>query len=205
MIQIRPEIYNNKELFNEMFPEVQVLLYCDTCAKTFYLQRSRLRAKMIDGGVNFFCCKECYLTYHKTAKEFTCQHCNKIFTSHNFDNANLFCSRKCYNDSKYHTKITSGENHWNYNPDSASRGERNSPEYAKFRNGILKRDNYTCAECGHRGGKLVVHHIHAWRYYPELRFEEDNVITLCIPCHKKIHLYYGYITKEPMQCRNTKK
>ena len=51
---------------------------------------------------------------------------------------------------------------------------------------ILKRDNYTCKDCGIRNN-LIVHHIKRWSKYPELRFEPNNLITLCEECHKKRH------------------
>lgn len=55
---------------------------------------------------------------------------------------------------------------------------------------ILKRDNYLCQDCGtphNKDNKLVVHHIKSWSKYPELRFEPNNLITLCVECHKKRH------------------
>ena len=51
---------------------------------------------------------------------------------------------------------------------------------------ILKRDNYICQDCG-INNKLIVHHIKEWSKYPELRFDNSNLITLCITCHKKRH------------------
>lgn len=64
------------------------------------------------------------------------------------------------------------------------------------------RDDYTCQDCGKRGGKLVVHHI---KYFSKIIEEngiksiEDALIceelwninngeTRCCECHKKIHL-----------------
>jgi len=52
---------------------------------------------------------------------------------------------------------------------------------------ILKRDNYTCQQCGNTKGNYNVHHIKEWSRFPKLRFEPTNLITLCIKCHKKEH------------------
>jgi len=51
---------------------------------------------------------------------------------------------------------------------------------------VLKRDNYQCQVCL-MNINLVVHHILPWSRYPELRFTDNNLMTVCVPCHKKIH------------------
>jgi len=56
---------------------------------------------------------------------------------------------------------------------------------------ILKRDNYTCMNCGNKKVKFNVHHIKRWSRYPGLRFEPENLITLCINCHKQEHSAKG--------------
>lgn len=48
---------------------------------------------------------------------------------------------------------------------------------------ILKRDNYTCQFCPDVHENLEIHHILSWSEYPELRYEETNLITLCKICH----------------------
>lgn len=57
--------------------------------------------------------------------------------------------------------------------------------YSSRRSAILHRDNYTCQCCGKKNCRLEVHHI---------KFksnggtdDEENLITLCEDCHKKVH------------------
>jgi 5-methylcytosine-specific restriction endonuclease McrA len=52
---------------------------------------------------------------------------------------------------------------------------------------ILKRDKYTCAWCSQTGKQLNVHHIEPWATNVNSRFIENNLVTLCVPCHKEIH------------------
>ena len=55
---------------------------------------------------------------------------------------------------------------------------------------ILKRDAYQCVECRkygrHREAKIV-HHIKELELYPELALTDDNLESLCLACHNKMH------------------
>jgi len=56
---------------------------------------------------------------------------------------------------------------------------------------IKERDCYTCIECGahQKDGttkRIIAHHIIPWKENPDLRFDMDNGITLCQPCHAKL-------------------
>jgi 5-methylcytosine-specific restriction endonuclease McrA len=54
---------------------------------------------------------------------------------------------------------------------------------------VYERDKYTCQHCfGKRGYKrLRAHHIKPKEEFPELIYDVDNGITLCIGCHNTVH------------------
>lgn len=64
---------------------------------------------------------------------------------------------------------------------------RTSLEYINWRRKVFSRDNWTCQECGTRGGTLHAHHIKMFKDYPDIRVDVNNGITLCKTCHKKVH------------------
>ncbi len=62
-----------------------------------------------------------------------------------------------------------------------------SPEYAKWREDIKKRDNYQCQWPGCLSRHYIqVHHIKTWANYPGMRFVAANGITLCRKCHDSV-------------------
>lgn len=61
----------------------------------------------------------------------------------------------------------------------------------KLREQIIKRDNCFCQRCWHKygllnGERLEVHHIKPRSKYPELTFEESNLVTLCRTCNAQL-------------------
>jgi len=65
--------------------------------------------------------------------------------------------------------------------------DRTGKSASEWRIAVFERDNYICQECGIRGGKLQSHHIKGWSDNPDLRFDINNGITLCLECHAKKH------------------
>jgi 5-methylcytosine-specific restriction endonuclease McrA len=63
--------------------------------------------------------------------------------------------------------------------------------WRKLRSLIIKRDNGCCQRCLIKYGiinteNLEVHHIKPRSEYPELMFEESNLITLCKTCNLQL-------------------
>ena len=59
-------------------------------------------------------------------------------------------------------------------------------EYRIWRETVFKRDGHRCLFCSSSSGTLQAHHIRQWINHPDLRYEPDNGVTLCRPCHESI-------------------
>jgi 5-methylcytosine-specific restriction endonuclease McrA len=59
-----------------------------------------------------------------------------------------------------------------------------SDEWKKKRLERLKLDNFICQNCGNKSGRLDVHHTTYDTLYNESIYD---IITLCHPCHFKLH------------------
>lgn len=57
----------------------------------------------------------------------------------------------------------------------------------RWRNSVLRRDDYLCVKCGGRGNGLHVHHIDGNVSSSEPETDVSKGITLCATCHKKEH------------------
>lgn len=65
-----------------------------------------------------------------------------------------------------------------------------SPRWRRKRERIFRRDGYMCQRCrryGRQRQAVVVHHIKHADEYPELVWDDDNLVSLCAACHNKEH------------------
>lgn len=95
----------------------------------------------------------------------------------------ITCSPEC--SSAHQSKRQSGalSHLWRGGVAGENRAARYSAQADRWRLAVFERDDYTCALCGQRGGKLTVDHLLPWSAYPELRFEPRNGRTVCRQCH----------------------
>ena len=81
----------------------------------------------------------------------------------------------------------SGKNHQNWKGGiSKNHHSTSEPKYKEWRMKVFERDMFKCKifnqDCK---GQLQAHHILKWAEYPELRYEINNGITLCIAHHPR--------------------
>lgn len=68
---------------------------------------------------------------------------------------------------------------------------RTSRETKIWRKSVFERDNYICQNCKKKNCYLEAHHIKSFAYYPKLRFDINNGLTLCKDCHNKTKVRYS--------------
>ena len=65
-----------------------------------------------------------------------------------------------------------------------------SAEWKAILRAVYKRDGYACRECAAPKStpkSLHAHHVYPWAGFPELRYDVDNLVTLCRNCHHWVH------------------
>lgn len=68
---------------------------------------------------------------------------------------------------------------------------RRSPEAMQWRLKVYERDGFQCQLCGEKQKRLNAHHKKPWSFFPELRYEIDNGLTVCVDCHRLLHKANG--------------
>lgn len=94
---------------------------------------------------------------------------------------------------EYFSELMSGSNNpmWKGGVKDENELARNNYKYKEWRKNVFEKYDYTCHCCDVRGGYLEAHHIRGFAEFPELRYENDNGVPLCLECHKKFHNLYG--------------
>jgi len=129
------------------------------------------------GNLNFLwnVCPICEKALQKKHEGFVCKNFKCKIGS--FKNGKGWCYLTLNNKFKEYFEIKLKNKITNY---------QNQKEWLQKRSDILRRDKFTCLKCGKKNS-LHVHHILSRTNYPEFTFENENLITLCEDCHKKIH------------------
>lgn len=104
-----------------------------------------------------------------------------------------FGNKPAWNKGKENPYFKGEKNpNWKGGITSENHKIRTSTKYKEVRTECFKRDNYTCTKCFKRpksGEKIILnaHHIKPFSTHPKLRLDINNLITVCIDCHKDIH------------------
>ena len=142
-----------------------------------------------------FCSKTCSVKSRPNFLENqVCAHCGTEYKPPN--SKSKYCNHKCFSES--HQARMQGENNpsWLDGRSYEKRCHRGH-DWEAQRHLAYKRDSYTCQRCkvhcvGRRGMReenahtlIQCHHIVFWKDSPDNSLE--NLITLCVSCHAKLH------------------
>lgn len=96
---------------------------------------------------------------------------------------------------------------WRFIMNNRCPSKKDNTLYVNWRKEITKRDGGKCVLCDSTN-RLQTHHIETWAHKPELRFDTNNGVLLCYPCHAltfKKEEEYEYIFKNYLLKLNNKK
>ena len=120
-------------------------------------------------------------------REKPCQYCGVIFNQKLREpvvtfKARKFCCKPCADKGGFRF---SGPAHANWKENSRRKDRRG--KHGSWARAVLGRDKNTCQHCGVSDVEMNAHHIKSFAEYPELRWDIDNGLTLCVKCHWAVH------------------
>ena len=155
----------------------RVLLNCLECSRQFERQEWNKDAK--------YCSIMCKSKHQSSSIiQVVCDHCKISFDrkEHRINRGkHNFCSHTCANE------FNTGSNHYEYKEYLHDKHLKLALKQWALH--IKKRDNFTCQICGETTKEMLeAHHIKHRHLFPELQFDCNNGITLCLSCHAKEHI-----------------
>jgi|GEM_PF-1143934 len=149
---------------------------CPVCGKPFEAKSSEIAR---GGGI--YCSPECFHKEGKTDNRVTkaCETCGqtfKVYPSRVLKGLGKYCSRDCAylaQRKEYNRRYLEQEL---------------QARYYAWTEAVIARDGLRCARCGETDVSLLqTHHIQDWKDFPDLRYDPDNGIVLCLDCHASKH------------------
>lgn len=156
---------------------------CLICGKEF-----SARTDKIAKGLSKYCSKRCSNKARNEQVNRKCKVCGESFATHRCyleRGGGKYCSHHCYFKDHRGANVIQ---FWKGGITPPAKKARMGAEYRKWHETVYARDNWTCQECGDsRGGNLHAHHIFSFADFAEHRLAVWNGVTLCVPCHQKLH------------------
>lgn len=193
--------------------KIECNVICQTCGKIFHKKPSH--AKRVK---RHYCSQKC----RRTFRIVKCAYCGKELKrpgirvkTHNYCNAS--CQMKYEyshgrnkkpheNLYKAHKEKCSGKSHYMWKGGKKKWKLKNADFYyqipwQELRMKIYKRDKWTCQICGVKCGRkhrIQCHHINPYRISHDNSM--DNLITLCVSCHRREEIkYYHSLRKTHLE------
>jgi 5-methylcytosine-specific restriction endonuclease McrA len=150
---------------------------CEQCGKVFNKPPCHIaRTKRT------FCSSVCRNLADRVRVDKNCKICGAQFAVRPSEAKRLStCSKACYLKAKHRNK----NGNWRGGVTARRKAEMSTARYKRWRASVFKRDDFTCVDCGKRGGDLEADHIKQWAHFPGLRYAVRNGATRCKPCHRK--------------------
>ena len=181
--------------------EYKVELTCATCGKKFLAYKHEKK--------RVHCSRKCLYVSRRVGEYRTCKKCGKEFyiaKRYTKVRPGLYCSILCSDRAKDRkwfktmvrtpehcakiSKALTGEGNgmWLGGITPEHRIIRSSAAYRRWRNATLETDNHKCTMCGDKDN-LEAHHLDLFSKNKSARFDPENGVTLCQPCHKDVHSF----------------
>lgn len=181
----------------------EITFNCENCGK-----EHKQKKRIYDQFNLHFCSPKCRYEgisktyrgnkrYNFSSKTIKCANCGKEVAKRQSKiqrSVNNFCSPEC--TWEYAENYT-GAKRYNYKPELtekerlSNKTRHNSVKYRKWMRDVFKRDDYTCAITGIRGGNMNAHHLEGWHWCKEKRYDVSNGVTLKKEIHELFHKIYG--------------
>lgn len=157
----------------------KVILVCQKCNKEFKRQLWNSDAK--------FCSWKCKVKNQSSdVVDITCTNCSTIFHRKEHlitrnKSGNQFCSKECAD------KFNTGSNHYEWKEHLRDKHYKLALKQWALK--IKERDEHTCQLCKDTNRDVIeAHHMKSRTKFPELQFDFNNGISLCLKCHALQHI-----------------
>ncbi len=156
-----------------------MIVVCNQCGIEFDRPLSHvMRVRAV------FCSKTCHNASQNRRIRLVCPICSEPYNIRPCEVKKYHtCSMRC---ARQYRRGKNNPN-WQGGMSQSRRFEMSTAIYKNWRKAVFKRDNYTCIDCGKRGGPLEADHSKTWAKYPDLRYEVSNGVTRCKKCHVQRH------------------